>query len=134
VRGGRFVSNTPAATPADIKDRTMRIPVRESARKRLAKKRGSLTFDFKCNRLKFTASASRYDDGSLTEIFLTNHKAGSTAGIMASDGAIAARLALQYGCPRQTLRRALCRAHGNASSPLGRALDVLADDDGGASC
>jgi len=54
------------------------------------------------------------------------------AGIMASDAAIAASLALQFGCPADVLRRALSRdARGNATGPLGIALDLIAD--GGAS-
>jgi hypothetical protein len=58
---------------------------------------------------------------------------GSTAAFMAADAAIAASLALQHGCPHDTLRKALCRdSRGNAPSPLGVALDLLAADDGGA--
>jgi hypothetical protein len=64
--------------------------------------------------------------GSLGEIFL---QADSTAGIMASDAAIAASLALQFGLPAETLRKALCRdANGNATGPLGIALDLLAEE------
>jgi ribonucleoside-diphosphate reductase alpha chain len=45
---------------------------------------------------------------------------------MASDAAIAASLALQFGCPAEVLRRALKRdGQGKASSPLGVALDRL---------
>ena len=82
--------------------------------------------------MDFTATVSEYADGRLGEVFLTNHKAGSMAGIMASDAAIAASLALQFGCPADVLRRALSRdARGNATGPLGIALDLIAD--GGAS-
>jgi hypothetical protein len=81
-----------------------------------------LTFDFELHGLKFTATGSPVTDGGLAEIFLTNHKAGSTVGIMAADAAdaaIAASLALQFGCPLETLRRALCRdGRGSASSRL----------------
>jgi hypothetical protein len=46
---------------------------------------------------------------------------------MASDAAIAASLALQYGCPAEVLRGALSRdSDGVASSPLGVALDLEA--------
>jgi hypothetical protein len=52
-------------------------------------------------------------------------------GIMASDAAIAASLALQFGCPVEVLRKALSRdARGNASSPIGVALDRLAAAEG----
>jgi hypothetical protein len=99
-------------------------------RKRLPNRRGCLTFPVQVHGLRFTASASRFHDGSLGELFLINHKAGSQVGILASDAAIAASLALQYGCPFETLRKALCRdARGQASSPLGAALDVLASDE-----
>jgi hypothetical protein len=101
------------------------------ARKRLPDRRGSVTFDFGLHGVKFTATAGWFSDGSFGEVFLTNHKAGSAAGIMASDAAIAASLALQHGCSPDTLRKALCRdARGNASSPLGVALDILAADEG----
>jgi ribonucleoside-diphosphate reductase alpha chain len=46
---------------------------------------------------------------------------------MASDCAIAASLALQFGCPAEVLARALSRdSRGNATGPLGIALDLLA--------
>jgi hypothetical protein len=95
-------------------------------RARLPNRRGSLTFDFELNGLKFTATASRFGDGSLGELFLVNHKANSSAGIMASDGAVAASLALQFGCPAEVLRKALCRdGSGKASGPVGAALDLI---------
>jgi hypothetical protein len=97
------------------------------ARKRLPDRRGSLTFTLEAGGLSFTATVSRFADGAPGEVFLQNHKATSTAGIMASDAAIAASLALQFGCPVETLRKALCRdARGNATGPLGVALDKLA--------
>jgi hypothetical protein len=50
---------------------------------------------------------------------------------MACDAAIAASLALQYGCPVETLRKALCRdVRGNATGPLGVAIDMLATREG----
>lgn len=49
---------------------------------------------------------------------------------MASDAAIVASLALQFGCPAETLRETHCRdARGNATGPLGIALDLLAVED-----
>ena len=100
----------------------------KATRQRLPDRRGSLTFTLQVGGLTFTATASRFDE--LGEIFLQNHMADSTAGIMASDAAIAASLALQFGCPVETFRKALCRdARGNATSPLGVALDALAAED-----
>jgi len=95
-------------------------------RHRLANHRGSLTFDVECHGLCYTVTASRFADGRLGEIFITNHKAGSTAGILASDAAIAASQALQCGCPADVLRNALCRdGERRACGSLGAALDVL---------
>lgn len=98
-----------------------------SDRRRLPDRRGSITFDVEAFGLRFTVTASPFDGGSIGELFIQNHKAESGAGIMASDGAIAASLALQYGCPADVLRKALSRdARGNATGPLGAALDRLA--------
>src|SRR5271169_2793869 len=95
-------------------------------RKRLRNRRGSITFDVESCGLRFTVTASRFDDGHLAEVFIQNHKASSSAGILASDSAIAASLALQYGCPVETLRKALKRdSQDKALSPLGQALDAL---------
>ena len=95
-------------------------------RRRLPNRRVSETFDIESQGLRFTVTASRYDDGTLGEIFITNHKAGSMAGINASDCAVVASVALQYGVPLETIRRALMRdARGRASGPLGVALDRI---------
>ena len=60
-------------------------------------------------------------------VFVTNQKAGSTAGIMASHSAVLASIALRHGVPVETLRRALMRdPQGRAIGPLGVALDMLA--------
>jgi hypothetical protein len=97
-----------------------------SERERLANRRASESIAVEVCGLRFTATISRFDDGRPAEIFLQNHKASSFAGIMASDAAIAASLALQYGCPAEVLRQALSRdPRGGASSPLGVVLDRL---------
>jgi ribonucleoside-diphosphate reductase alpha chain len=98
-----------------------------SARQRLPNRRGSITFDIEAFGLTFTVTASRFSDQRLAEIFIRNHKCDSAAGIMASDCAIAASLALQYGCPTEVLARALSRdSRNNATGPLGIAVDLLA--------
>ncbi len=98
-----------------------------SERQRLPNRRASITFGVEAQGLKFTATASRRADGSLAEIFLQNHKAGSDAGINAQDAAVVCSLALQHGVPLETIRRALMRdAQGRPSGPLGAALDLIA--------
>jgi hypothetical protein len=99
-----------------------------STRHRLENRRANTTFDVEALGLRFTVSASRYPNGQPAEIFVTNHRAGSAAGIMASDAAIAASLALQFGCPIDVLRKALSRdSAGRPTSPLGVGLDLLGD-------
>jgi hypothetical protein len=99
-----------------------------TARQRLPNRRASVTFGIKAQGLHFTCTASRFADGTLAEIFLQNHKAGSDAGINAQDCAVVCSLALQHGVPLEVIRRALMRdARGVASSPLGAALDLLAE-------
>ena len=98
-----------------------------SNRRRLPNRRGSITFDLQALGLTFTVTASRFNGGEVGEVFIQNHNATSAAGILASDCAIAASLALQYGCPAEVLARALSRdSRGNATGPLGIALDLLA--------
>jgi hypothetical protein len=81
-------------------------------RRRLPNRRASETFDVESCGLRFTVTASHFDDHRLAD----NHKADSTAGI----------IALQFGCPVETLRKALEHdAQGRTSSPLGAALDLL---------
>src|SRR5260370_26750241 len=95
-------------------------------RERLPDRRGSETFSLECAGLTYVATISRFDDGRLGEIFLTNHKAGSSADTAARDAAIVCSIALQFGADIETIRKALCRdSRGNASGPLGVALDML---------
>ena len=97
-------------------------------RQRLPNRRGSITFDVEAFGLTFTVTASRFSDQHLAEVFIRNHKCDSAAGIMASDCAIAASLALQFGCPAEVLASALSRnSWGAATGPLGIALDLLAE-------
>src|SRR5262245_55789367 len=102
-----------------------------TARERLRNRRLSESFTLELHGLRYIASFSRFDDGRLAEVFLQNHKPASQSDSNARDSAIAASLALQYGCPLDVLRRALLRdAHGRASTPLGVALDIIAENEG----
>jgi hypothetical protein len=101
-----------------------RNPVREL----LSNRRGCETFSFKCNSLDYVCTVGRFPDGRLAEIFLTNSKAGSHSDAAAKDSAVVASLALQFGVPLETIRHALFRdPRGIASSPLGVALDIIAE-------
>jgi hypothetical protein len=103
-----------------------------TARHRLPNRRASQQIAFECNGLRYVGTVSFFPDGKLAEIFLGNAKAGSHSDSAAKDSAVVCSLALQYGVPLETIRRALMRdADGHASGPLGVALDRI-DNDGGA--
>ena len=99
-----------------------------AARNRLPNRRASETFTFQCNALSYLATVSFFGDGRLAEIFITNAKAGSHSDSAAKDSAVVCSIALQYGVPLDVIRKALLRdSRGTASSPLGVALDIIAE-------
>jgi hypothetical protein len=77
----------------------------------------------------YLATISRFPDGRLAEIFISNAKAGSHSDSAAKDAAVVCSIALQHGISVDVIRHALLRdSHGRASSPLGAALDLIAGD------
>ena len=102
-------------------------------RRRLLDRRASESFNFESSGMAYTATFSRFSDGTIAEIFISNHKTGSHSDTAAKDSAIVASIAMQFGADLETLRKALLRdAQGRASSPLGCALDTIAAMGGGA--
>jgi hypothetical protein len=98
------------------------VPVRE----RLPHRRESITFEFECAGLRYACTFSRYRDGRLGEVFISNHKTNSGADVAARDSAIACSIALQHGADPEAIRLALCRdSLGRPSGPLAAALDVI---------
>jgi hypothetical protein len=97
-----------------------------SARNRLPNRRPAETFGVECHGLKYTATISRFEDGRLSEIFLSNHKSGSQSDANARDSAVVCSLALQHGVPLEVIRHALLRdSRGNAETPLGAVIDII---------
>src|SRR5258708_645688 len=102
-----------------------------TSRKRLPNRRVAESFTFECVGLKFTATVGRFADGSVGEVFLSNHKSNSASDANARDSAIVASLALQHGVSLETIQRALQRdSHGRPTTPLGMALDIIGGEDG----
>jgi hypothetical protein len=100
-----------------------------NSRRRLPDRRASETFSLECVGLQYTATISRFADGRIGELFLSNHKNNSGADVAARDAAIAFSFAVQHGADPEAIRRALCRdSRGNASGPLRAALDMLAGE------
>jgi hypothetical protein len=100
-----------------------------SERRRLPNRRASESFAFEAAGLRYTATVSRFADGSVGEVFLT--KVNSRADVNARDAAVVVSIALQYGVPIEVIRKALMRnADGTASGPLGAALDLIVANEG----
>jgi hypothetical protein len=62
---------------------------------KLPNRREATTFDVEAGGLRYRRRIGRYPDGRFGEVFITNHKAGSQAGIMSSDCAVVTSIALQ---------------------------------------
>jgi hypothetical protein len=113
---------------------SMQIDHSAHTRQRLPNRRACETFELTAGGLNYRATVGRFDDGQVSEVFLSNHKVGSQADTAAKDSAVVCSIALQYGVPLEVIRKALMRdSQGRPSGPLGVALDALAADDGGAS-
>jgi hypothetical protein len=78
-----------------------------AVRRRLPDRRGSETFSLQCGGLPYIATISRFENGPLGEIFLTNHKSGSDTDTAARDSAVVCSIALQFGTDVETIRKAL---------------------------
>ena len=102
-----------------------------SIRNRLPSRRYSETFELEAGGLRYTATVSRFGDGSIGELFLSNHKSNSQSDTNARDAAITFSIAVQHGADPEVIRRALCRdSQGNPSGPLAKALDIILTNSG----
>jgi hypothetical protein len=100
-----------------------------TARKRLPNRRQAETFELTVRGLRYVCTVGRFADGRIGEVFLTNQKNNSAADTAARDAAIAFSFAVQHGADPAAIRKALCRdSRGRGSGPLGRALDLLAEE------
>lgn len=99
-----------------------------TARERLPNRRPSETFDLDVNGRRYRCSYSRFPDGRLAEIFISNNRVNSDSDTAAKDSAVVCSIALQFGVPLETIRRALMRdSQGKPSGPLGVALDLISE-------
>lgn len=106
------------------------------ARRRLANRRAHWTVEFEHAGIRYAAGVGFFEDdpgGDLAECFFNvPGRAGTTIESHARDEAIAASLALQFGCPVDVLRGALTRnVNGSPSGALGKLLEILEIERGG---
>lgn len=99
----------------------------------LANRRPALTYDLEFWGQRFAVTV---DPAGLAEAFVSSHaKAGSSTEAAIRDACILFSLARQYGCPLETIARALTRnADGTPSTPIGAVVDGLiaaGSNDGG---
>src|ERR1700733_9029864 len=92
-----------------------------ASRNRLPDRRAHWLFRFECDGQSYTGGIGRFEDGRIAEIFINGSKVGAAAETNAQDAAIVASLALQHGCPIETIRHALARPGGSAG-PLATLL------------
>jgi hypothetical protein len=96
------------------------------ARDRLPNRRPAITFTFERDRSRYKMTVGYFPDGRPGEVFLTADRPDSLLDALTSDAAIIASLALQHGCPLETITHALKRdSRGTAQSPIGAALDLI---------
>jgi hypothetical protein len=88
---------------------------------RLPNRRAAELIDFEHDRGRWTVTIGRYPDGRIAEIFLDAAKESPLVEL-AQESAIIASLALQSGCPLNTLRHAVS---GRSAGPLGAALGLI---------
>jgi hypothetical protein len=78
-------------------------------RQRLTDRRPHWLYRFECDGKSYTGGIGRFEDGRIAEIFINGSKVGTATEANAQDAAIVASLALQHGCPVDTIRRAPAR-------------------------
>lgn len=93
-------------------------------RTRLKDRRAHWLFRFECDGQFYTGGIGRFEDGRIAEVFINGTKVGTAAETNAQDAAIVASLALQHGCPLETIQHALARS-GGATGPLATLLGLI---------
>jgi ribonucleoside-diphosphate reductase alpha chain len=89
-----------------------------SSRHRLPNRRANEAYTFEFDGHRYRASAGRFPNGDLAEIFIDTAKAGSPLQLNAECSAVLTSLALQHGVPSETIRHAV-------NGPIAVALDYF---------
>lgn len=95
----------------------------------LSQRRHAEAFEFEHDGIRYRASVSRFGEpltGPIAEVFLEGGRIGSSVQALGRDCAVLASLALQFGCPIETIQKALTRVDdATPAGPMGRVMDVL---------
>ena len=100
-------------------------------RKKLPNRRQRTPVEFEHWGKVFKGGAGHYAGGKIGEVFLSAGKTGTELQITTSDAAVAASLAVQYGCPLEVLRKAFLREEDGIkpAGPMAAMFDILAEND-----
>ena len=93
-------------------------------RERLSDRREAELVDFEHAGRRWRVTVGRFPNGRVAEIFIDGPKEAPIVEL-GQESAIVASLALQSGCPLETLRHALA---GRSGGPLGAALALVDGD------
>ena len=97
-----------------------------ATRHALPQRRASETMNYQAAGQRYTATVSRFPNGDVAEVFVSNHKQGSMADNSARAAAIVLSIALQYGVPLDAFISSMPRdSMGRPLEPIGAALDLL---------
>lgn len=97
-------------------------------RRYLPNRRVSEAFDFECMGVAYRANTSRFEDGTLGEMFLEAGKIGTAAHIIAKESAVVLSIALQYGVPIDRIYDALPKLSDCfPAGPIGVALKIASE-------
>ena len=97
-----------------------------ATRRRLPQRRSSVTFELNFWGQKFAVGIGYYPDGRIGEVFVSTNKTGGQIEALARDAAILISIALQFGAPLETIKRALTRdARDEPSSLAAAVVDLM---------
>jgi len=100
-------------------------------RQRLADRRASETFGIEHDRVRFTVSYGRDNNGQIKEVFINGGKIGSGIEVMINDAATIISVALQFGVmPKELLKSMRRDPNGRPASPIGIILTDMVKANG----
>ena len=96
------------------------------SRTKLPNCRPAETIEFTHDNLTYIVTFSRWNDGTLAELFIDVAKPGDPMNLIAKDMATLASIALQHGVPSAEIMSALSQElNGTMLGPLGAALAII---------